>query len=385
MSITSRIRAGGLAHRPRRLATGLLLAQGGVLLVAGLVAAVVAVVVGPPLFHTHMLRAGMDPSSQDSAHVEQAFHSAGLVTMSAAFAVALVVAAGVSLLLGRRLTGPLNALATSAEHVASGRHGARVRPAAGPAELTTVTRAFNAMASELEATEHVRKRLLSDLAHELRTPLTTLTAYVDALDDGVQELTPATVAVLREQVERLTYLARDLGAVSLADESAKSLHRELLDVEDLVNSVVTPVFSRLAPSVRLEVSVPAPETVYGDRARLQQVLTNLLDNAVRHTSDGRITVAARADGPDVVISVADTGDGIAAEHLAHVFERFYRTDTARDRDSGGSGLGLAICRAVIQAHGGSITVHSAGAGRGATFEVHLPDPANSIETPSNRH
>lgn len=360
------------SRRRARLVTGLMLAQGAVLAVAVLVAVVVAAAVGPPLFHEHMIRAGAGSSSDTLAHVEEAFRSAGLITLAAAFGVALLLAATVTFVLGRRLTRPLDALARAADQVAAGRHDVQVRLVKAPVELATVTDAFNQMARDLDQTEQVRARLLSDLAHEVRTPLTTLTTYLDALDDGVAEPSPQTLSVLREQVDRLTRLAQDMGAVSRAEEAAVSLRAEPVSVQDLVESVVAPLRPHLPGSLVLEVDIPDAAAVRGDRARLQQVLTNLLDNACRHTPAGRVSVVAVVQERSVEIRVADTGDGVPAEALPHLFERFYRADTARDRDHGGSGLGLAICRAVVHAHDGTVTASSAGPGQGATFTVTLP-------------
>lgn len=357
--------------RPR-LSTGLLFAQLAVLVVAAVVAAVTAALVGPPLFHEHMVRAGADPSSSTLAHVEEAFRSAGLITLATAGGAAVLAAAVVAWVLGRRLARPLTSMATAAGEIADGRRDVRLDEPSTPAEIATVTTAFNRMADDLEQTEQVRRRLLSDLAHELRTPLATMTAYLDGLEDGV-EPDASTAGVLREQVERLTRLTHDLRAVSQADESALVLDRESIDVTALLAASVEPVRTRLAGSaVSLRSDVAPGLVVTGDRLRLQQVMTNLLDNAVRHTSAGSITVRAAARDDAVEIVVSDTGEGIAGEHLAYVFDRFFRADTARDRDHGGSGLGLAICRALVHAHGGTITVASDGPGTGATFTVRLP-------------
>lgn len=357
--------------RPR-LSTGLLLAQLAVLGVAAAVAAVTAALVGPPLFHEHMVRAGADPSSSTLAHVEEAFRSAGLITLVTAGAAAVLAAAAVAWLLGRRLARPLTSMAAAAGEIADGRRDVRLDEPSAPAEIATVTTAFNRMADDLEQTEQVRRRLLADLAHELRTPLATMTAYLDALEDGV-EPDSSTAGVLHEQVERLTRLTHDLRAVSQADESALTLDRESVDVTALLAVATESVRTRLAGSaVALRDEVAPGLVVAGDRLRLQQVFANLLDNAVRHTGEGTITVRATARGDTVELVVSDTGEGIARQHLAHVFDRFFRADTSRDRDHGGSGLGLAICRALVHAHDGTITASSDGPGAGATFTVRLP-------------
>lgn len=357
-----------------RLAPGLLLGQATVLLLAAMAAVLVAAAVGPPLFHEHLIRAGGDPGPGALAHIEEAFASAGLITLVAALGIASIAAVAVTLVLTRRLTRPLDALADAAAQVATGRLDVRVEDVHAPVELATVTEAFNTMARDLDETDQMRARLLSDLAHELRTPLSTLAAYLDALDDGVAVATPETVAVLRQQVDRLSRLARDVRAVSsAAEESAEALDIEAVSVQGLVDAVVTPLRTRLPEAVSLTTEISPGLTIHADGDRIEQVLTNLLDNAARHTQVGRITVIADHRGDAVRIQVLDTGDGIGGEHLPHVFERFYRTDTARDRDHGGSGLGLAICRAIVRAHGGTITAASPGPGRGSTFTLTLPD------------
>lgn len=364
-----------VGSRSRSLVTWLLIAQAVVLCVTAVVATVAAAVIGPPLFHEHLHLAGSDTSGSTFDHVEEAFRSAGLLTLGAALLAAIAAAGLVTVVLGRRLTGPLQELASAATRVADGHYGATVAQPTRLSELAAVGTAFNRMSAQLASTEQVRQQMLSDLGHELRTPLATIQVYLDAADDDVtsgHELT----AVLREQVTRLDRLTRDINAISRADESAITLERNPIDVAELLASVTGPRQEHLrARGLTLDVSAPSGTTLRGDRLRLQQVLTNLLDNAERHTADGgRIRVTVRPEPQAVSIEVADDGDGIGEEHLAHVFERFYRTDTARDRDHGGAGIGLAICRSVVLAHGGSITAHSNGFGTGARFRITLPTP-----------
>ncbi|WP_050670437.1 sensor histidine kinase [Luteipulveratus halotolerans] len=359
----------------RRLVTWLLTAQGVVLCVAVLVAVGAAAVVGPHLFHEHLVQAGEDPSGTTLDHVEVAFRSAGIITLATALLSAAIAAVVVAAALSRRLTRPLDDLATAAELVAAGRDGLTVPNASGLREIAAVTAAFNQMSVQLASTEEVRAQMLSDLGHELRTPLATMTVYLDAADDGVAS-GPALIAVLREQVARLDRLAGDVNVISRAEEAAITLEHDTVDVHELLTSVTGHRRGRLverAVTLTLREGTDAP--VRGDHHRLQQVLTNLLDNAERHTRDGgHISITTYVRNRALVIEVTDDGDGISEEHLSHVFERFYRTDTARDRDHGGAGIGLAICRSVMRAHGGSITAHSGGPGTGATFRLTLPTP-----------
>jgi signal transduction histidine kinase len=241
-------------------------------------------------------------------------------------------------------------------------------------EFATVALAFNTMAGRLDDMETTRRRLLADLGHELRTPLATIEAYVDAAEDGVPVANEDTWAVLRTQTSRLLRLAEDIAAVSLAEEHQLDLHPRRLAAEDLIGAAVAAAQPRYAAKgVRLQERVGGVGDVDVDPERMGQVLSNLLDNALHHTATGgTVTISVDRNATEVRFTVADTGDGIPAEHLPQVFERFYRADPARDRGRGGSGIGLAIARAIVIDHGGQITAASAGPGAGATFTVILP-------------
>jgi signal transduction histidine kinase len=341
---------------------------------------VVAAVVGPGLFHRHMVAAGVGEDHPAMVHAEQAFRDASTTSLTVAFAVAAVAALGLCLAITRRVGRSLESLAQAAARVAEGEFVRVESPALGP-EFAALAEAFSEMAAELgeaeaerERSAALRDRLLADVAHELRTPVATLTAYLEAIEDGVTDLTPETMAILREQGERLTRLARDLVAVTRASNGEVALDLEYIHLDELLAAAAAaarPAFQ--ASGVTLTVAEAPVEVVAVDRARLAQVLANLLDNAVRHTpSGGAVTLSARLKAAWVAIIVADTGDGIAPEHLPHVFERFYRVDTARDRAHGGSGIGLAIVEALTKAHGGGVAVASPGPGQGAVFTVTLP-------------
>jgi signal transduction histidine kinase len=224
---------------------------------------------------------------------------------------------------------------------------------------------------------------LGDVAHELRTPLATIRAYHEALADGVRPPDDQTWAVLAAQTDRIQRLIDDIALVSRAEEHALALHLQSTSVDDLVaTAVATAEPAYQSKGVVLHSKVPAEiSQVTVDPDRIGQVITNLLTNALRHTPPGgHVTVTARNSGHNhdqstgtaIEISVDDDGDGIGAEHLPHLFERFYRVDEGRDRGHGGSGIGLTIARALAQAHGGSLTATSPGLGKGSTFVVVLP-------------
>jgi signal transduction histidine kinase len=209
----------------------------------------------------------------------------------------------------------------------------------------------------------------------MRTPVATLDAYVEGLEDGVATLDADIAAVLRAQTSRLARLADDVSAISRAEENQLDLHPTASEPRKLVTAAIkaaSELFAAKGVTLAADAASGLP-MVLVDRDRLGQALGNLLDNALRHTPvGGTVTIGARpADGGHVELFVSDTGEGIPAEHLPHVFERFYRVDQARDRAHGGSGIGLAIAKALVEAHGGRISVTSSGPGKGSTFVIRL--------------
>lgn len=367
------MRRGGWSGRS--LAVRLLLAQGIVVLASVGTAVAVASFVGPPLFHQHMLEAGHTPSSPELVHIEQAYIDASAVSLGVALAIALACAFAVTWYVSRRLQRPVSAMTSAAGELARGSYSVRVPPTGAGPELDTLADSFNLMAERLERIEDTRRRLLSDLAHEMRTPLATLHVYVEGLEEGVATWDDETSRVITGQLERLTRLAEDLDDVSRAEEGRIALELEDQSVPELLAAAHEHARSAYAAKgVRLVLDTGDPDCrTRVDRQRIGQVLGNLLSNALRHSpSGGGVTLSARPDGDWVVIEVADTGDGLTTEQLPHVFERFYRGDSARDRDHGGSGIGLTISKALVEAHGGRISAQSAGPGQGSTFTVVLP-------------
>ncbi len=360
----------------RSLATRLMLAQLGVLLASVVTAGVVAALVGPPLFHEHLLRAEGRLNPSELLHVERAYLDASLLSLGVAFVVALSAAGLVTWVLARRLRRPLAELSSAAGEIARGRYDRRVAPTGAGSELDQLAHSFNTMATRLEVTEDTRRRLLTDLAHEMRTPVATCTAYLEALDDGVTTWGPETSAVLGQQVDRLARLAADNDDVSRAEEGRLSLEPRRVPVSRLIDnahSVMQARYSEKGVGLSLDRREGRDAHVRVDPQRVGQVLGNLLDNALRHSPTGStVHIESHVDGAEAVLDVIDDGEGIDVAQLPHVFERFYRGDTARDRKDRGSGIGLTISRAIVEAHDGSLTVRSAGRGHGSTFEVRLP-------------
>jgi signal transduction histidine kinase len=248
----------------------------------------------------------------------------------------------------------------------------------GSEEIMAVADAFNDMAARLEAAETLRRNLLADVAHELRTPVTVIQGNLRAILDDVYPLEKEEVARLYEQTRLLTRLIDDLRELAQAEASQLSLNVGPVDVAVLVKETAA-AFNPIAHSQEVELTVELLghlPTIQADGARLRQSLHNLVDNALRHTpANGRILLQVEQVNDTVQIRVQDSGHGMKPEQLSHVFDRFYRADPSRSRESGGSGLGLAIVQAIAQAHGGDVTAVSSGPNQGSTFTLTLPAPA----------
>jgi len=347
-----------------------------VVLVGSATAWVVAVAVGPVIFHAHLSDSGAAGPGV-VLHAEEAFRTASALALALALLVALGASVAVSLFVARRITRSLAPVTAATRRVAAGDHSARVPAVGMGAEFDDLAAGFNTMAGDLARVESTRTRMLADLAHEMRTPVATLDGYLEAILDGVQQADEPTVTMLRGQVARLARLAQDITLVTTAEEGRLSTQWEPVAVAGLVNAAAAQAAAQYAQrGVALKVHVAgeaATAVVEADPVRLGQVLTNLLDNAVRHTPPGgHVELGVEREGHAVRVRVRDDGEGIPAEHLPFVFDRFYRVDAARDRAHGGSGVGLAIVKAITQAHGGSVSVASDGPGRGAAFTLTLP-------------
>jgi two-component system sensor histidine kinase BaeS len=277
----------------------------------------------------------------------------------------LVLAVTASFLLTHWMLKPLSDVAEGARRIAHGDYAARVQATASD-EVGEVARAFNAMAGDLARVESLRKAMVADVAHELRTPLTNMRGYLEALRDGVIPPAAETFTMLESEAVRLVRLVEDLSALTRADAAKGALRFEPVDLRALVTEAAALYEGPFAEKgISLDVSPDGGGgPVRGDKAWLLTVLRNLLDNALRYTpAGGKVTVQmARGDGQARVI-VTNSGVEIPAADLPFVFERFYRVDKSRSRDSGGAGIGLAIVQQLVEAHGGAVGAES---GDGAT-------------------
>jgi len=276
----------------------------------------------------------------------------------------------------RDIATPLADVMTAADAVAEGDLSVRVEvPQHSSGEFERLAKSFNRMIEELERSDRQRRNLTADVAHELRTPLHIIQGNLEGVLDDVYEPTDEHIQATLEETQQLSRLVEDLRTLSLAEAGQLPLVWEPVDVAELLADVHTS-FSGQAEAagidLRVEIGDDLP-TITGDVGRLDQVLGNLVANAVRHTSaGGQIALGAESIEGGVRIRVRDTGEGIPAEDLPHVFDRFWKGDRSRTRASGtGSGLGLAIARQLVQAHGGCIGVESK-VGQGSTFTIELP-------------
>jgi signal transduction histidine kinase len=304
----------------------------------------------------------------------QAFRSAMLQALLLSAGAATLAAVAVSLFVSARIVTPMQRLLAASRRIASGHYAERV-PANDPDELGALAAQFNTMAAGLEAAERRRVTLIGDVAHELRTPLAAIEGYTEGLLDGVVAPNPEAWALLHDEAGRLRRLVQELQELSRAEARQILLELRPRSPAELVGQAAQRIAPQYAEKgVTLATDIPADlPAVRADADRIIQVLINLLGNALRYTPAGgsvRVRIERRPD--EVAFHVADTGIGIAPEHLPHLFERFYRVDKARSRALGGSGIGLTIAKALVEAHDGRIWAASAGVGQGAMFSFTLP-------------
>jgi len=313
------------------------------------------------------------PLSQFAQAINRALILAGLA--SGAGGILLV-----SLVSGNVLA-PIRALNAAARRLGGGDLSQRV-PAPSRDEVGQLGRTFNTMAQGLENSERQRKNLVADVSHELRTPLSNIQGYVEAIRDGVLEPDEDTIGTIHEQILHLTRLVEDLRLLAQAEAEDFQLDIEPDSLDEVAGRSVEAFRARAESrgiALKLEGTSDMPMIAL-DRTRIAQVVGNLLENAVRHTpSGGEVTVSVGAErGSVATVTVADNGEGIPADELEHVFERFYRVDRSRARTTGGTGMGLTIAKKLVEAHGGAIRVESTiGAGSRFVFELPLTrqDPA----------
>ena len=376
-------------RRWRGLGAKLFLSYLAVVLVGTITLLLAADLVAPTFFADHMARMmtdqragammggdalGASPDEAMEALLTASFHAALAQALLVAGGAAILTALAASLVITDRVVGPVRRLVLASRRLADGHYAERV-PAGSRDELGELATSFNALADALESTERRRLELVGDVAHELRTPVATIEGYLEGLLDGVVEPNERTWAKLHDEAGRLRRLINELQELSRAEARQIQLDPQPVDPADIAQAAIdrlTGQFDEKGLSFTTEIAAGLP-AVRADRDRAIQVLTNLLTNALRHTpAPGSVRLTVRRRGRDVQFSLTDSGIGIAAEHLPHVFERFFRVDKSRSRALGGSGIGLTIARALVEAMGGRIWAESDGLGRGATFTFSVP-------------
>jgi signal transduction histidine kinase len=278
-----------------------------------------------------------------------------------------------SWLTSRRILRPVQALTAATRQMGQGDLSARV-PVKGRDELAELGQSFNQMAEDMTHQEQLRRNLVTDVAHELLTPLTAVRSHLEAVQDGILAPTPDLIDSLHDEVMLLDELIAELQDLSLAEAGQLRLDLQPVAVVDVLMGAITAVTPQLAAK-NLTLTTNLPDDlplVEMDIRRMGQVFRNLLVNAVKYTlPGGQVAISARQEGPELWVIIRDTGQGIAPEHLPHIFDRFYRADPSRARETGGSGLGLAIVKSVVQAHHGRVWAESEP-GIGSTFTLSLP-------------
>ena len=287
--------------------------------------------------------------------------------------IALLFALVLGFVLARTLTHPLQALTSAAERIAAGQLEQQVKVTSQD-EIGQLARAFNLMSQNVARANHMRRQMTADIAHDLRTPLTVIAGYVESMRDGVLRPTTERLALIYEEIERLQDLVGDLRLLSQADAGELPLNPQAIAPCSLLERAAA-VFQHKAGQQSVTMSVQAAEDLPEleiDEARMLQVLDNLISNALRYTpAGGKITLAARQAGDKLVLSVQDTGSGIAPQELPHIFDRFYRADPSRHTDTGESGLGLAIVKALVEAHHARVWAEST-VGSGTSILIEFP-------------
>jgi len=302
--------------------------------------------------------------------VGQSLRGAVTVAMVCTAAVVAVIVVISGTLAARRIIRSVESLTRAARRVAAGERGVHVGDIAAPGELADLSRAFDYMSDTLERQDQLRRTLVADIAHELRTPLAVLQASTEALADGITEPDADALYSLRDETLRLSRFIEDLEVLASAEAAGLTIRRTRLDLARVASRAADAMEARVAVADLTLVRSLEPVTVKGDEMRLHQVVTNLLSNAAKFTSPGGcISLTIRTSGDKAEMIIADTGAGIPAGELQHIFERFWRGESARH--VAGSGIGLAVVAELVQANGGQITVASSE-GHGTQFTLAIP-------------
>lgn len=286
--------------------------------------------------------------------------------------VSVIIAAFLGVLIARRITDPISGVITATKKLSEGDYSVRVDTSLKEHETYELAEAINGMAGTLQEQEYLRRQLTDDIAHELRTPVTNISSYMEMMIEDVMEPTPERLKSCYDELSRLSELIADLERLEKVESDKIVLEKEDIDLYSLSESILQGFSTKLEEKNISALLVGDEISIFADRVRMGQVIANLLSNAIKYTDEnGKITVTVRRDGNNALLVVEDNGIGIPAEDQTRVFERFYRTDKSRARKTGGAGIGLSISKAIVQAHGGTITCESEP-GTGSSFIVKIP-------------
>lgn len=295
-------------------------------------------------------------------------------TMSVVILIGSAIGITIGVFASRSLTRPLDLLRQAAEKIEQNDFSIRVE-SRGTIEIQELTRSFNSMAQQLETSEELRKKLLSDVAHELRGPLHIVRGNLEAMLDGVYEKNETHLLRVYRQTQLVVKLVEDLDEIARAEAKQLNLNLRSVDLKKIIFDVAQSFeHSAQSKNIKLRVDLPSKlSQVEADSDRIKQIVLNLVSNALRYTPEGgEILIAAAETQEEIHVRVKDSGVGIDSADLPYIFDRFYRTDKARTRAKGGTGLGLAIAKALVEMHQGTIEVTSPGVGKGSTFSFVLP-------------
>ncbi|MCB0212699.1 MAG: HAMP domain-containing protein [Anaerolineae bacterium] len=353
-----------------------------VILVGGVTLALVAESAVPTAFNRHLLgmqqmmmsgnQMGMHELAADDLFVS--FRTAVTEALLWAAGLAAISAVIVSIFVSRRVVNPIRQMMQASRRIANGHYDERVAET-NRDELGQLAHSFNQMADALEQIETMRRQLIGNVAHELRTPLTNIKGYMEGLIDGVVPPEPETYQLVYREADRLQRLVTDLQELSRVEAGVIELDRQPLSIATLIEQTAArlrPQFQEKEVTLELKLASGLPD-VWADEDRVGQILLNLVGNALQYTpGGGSVTITTTAEHNEIQVRIRDTGIGLRAEDVPHLFDRFYRVDKSRSRAGGGSGIGLTIAKHLVEAHGGRIGVTSEGLGKGSAFTFVLP-------------
>jgi len=340
-----------------------------------IIIAVSAIGITVRLANTAIVDPASSPPPEVIAYFEQRNVGPMPINATTVAVVVGVIAIVAGMWMSRSLTRPLSELEEGAEAIGRQDLSHRV-PIHGSKEMVAVASAFNDMAAQLEQEETLRRNLLADVSHELRHPVHILRGNLQAILDDVYPLEKEEIGRLLEQTDHLTVMVNDLHILAQAEANQLPLHKQDTDIAALIKQAATLFEVRTTKKkieLRVELLGTIPRAIFVDAARIRQAIHNLLDNAMRHSQEGsRILISVQQKVQTIEIRIRDNGEGIAADHLPYIFDRFYQADKARNRSQDSTGLGLAIVKVIVEAHDGRISVTSDGIGKGAVFTIALP-------------